>query len=144
MYQQFQYKRVWFKAGCKLLLLPKHMEVKMIESMTQMKKGEKIAFLPSSQCNLRDSCLPKGRTWTHKKYRASLANQLPKRIVQPDGSSVMGTKLSIMPLFRPSSQALNSFLLNHKAHIHFLVLNLLQSICICKGKGKFIPIPIRP
>lgn len=39
----------------------------------------------------------------------------------------MGAELSIMSLFRPSSQALNSFLLNHKAHVHSIALNV--SIC---------------
>lgn len=39
----------------------------------------------------------------------------------------MGAELSIMSLFRPSSQASNSFLLNHKAHIHFIALNV--SVC---------------
>lgn len=39
----------------------------------------------------------------------------------------MGAKLSILSLFRPSSQALNSFLLNSKAHVHSIALNV--SIC---------------
>lgn len=48
IYQHFQYEKVWFKAACKLLLLPKHMEVKMTESMTQMKKGGgKLHFFPA-------------------------------------------------------------------------------------------------
>lgn len=39
----------------------------------------------------------------------------------------MGAKLSTMSLFRPRSQALNSFVLNHKAHVHFIAPNV--SIC---------------
>lgn len=66
------------------------------------------------------------------------------RTVQPDGISVMGAKLSIMSLFRASSQAFNSFLLNHKAHIHLLVLNLLHQYALAKAGESLHQFPYSP
>lgn len=82
--------------------------------MAQEKKKKKKADIPSMQCYLKENYIPKGKKETHEEYCqcTELAWLIGffSRIVQLDGSSVMGAELSIMSLFRPSSQALNSFL----------------------------------
>lgn len=96
----------------------------MTQSMTWWWGNKQLAVILSAGCYLRHNYLPKGKEWTLKESCqcskwAGLISFL-SRIFHLVGSSVMGAKFSTMSLFRPRSQAWNSFLLNHKAHVHFI------------------------